>query len=306
MNVRRTLSLSLLLAGLMVAAPKAGAQIPAADLLKWAPADADLVGSVNLRSASTTPLFRAVLDSEFMAPELNGAVELLRLALDASGANRPENGAFWGRKGDADSAVVVITGNLNRETFIADLKARPDYATRQQDGLLLHRWIDNSGSRHHYAAFLNPTTLALSNRTDTLIAAYRAGGAGGGFVKAGAASMLPADKSLLGYALMRSPERLVPAEYGSDSMRARAGLFTLKPADDKSRVEATVFADSAESAKQWNNLAAGMVALLPWQMESPAAAAAIRDIHLKQRNDNTVSATLTAPQSTLVELMRAQ
>lgn len=304
-SFRPLLKVLVVSACLMFAAPIARAQAPGIDLIKWAPADVDLVGGVDLRSAAKMPLFQSVLDSEFHAPELNGAVDLLRVALDVSGGNRPERGAFWGRKGVADSAVVVLSG-VNRERFVTDIKARPDYATKSQDGLLLHRWIDDSGARHHYAAFLNDTTLALSDRTDTLVAAHRAGTSGKSFAKAGAASLIPPDRTLTGFALLRSPERLVPREYGSETMRARAGLFTFKPQDDKNRIEATVFADSAESAQQWGNMATGMAALLPWQVEEPELAAALRDVHIRQRADNSVSASLAAAPSTLVGLMHAQ
>lgn len=296
---------TVLAASLWLAAPSALAQAPAADLIKWAPADADLVGGVNLRAAAVMPLFKSVLDSEFIAPELDASVDLLRLALDLSGSNRPERGAFWGRKGDADSAVVVIGGNVNQERFLTDLKARPDYASKTQDGVVLHRWIENSGQRHHYAAFLNSGTLALGNRPESLLAAHRAGTSGKSFTKLPAASLLPADRTLTGFALMRAPERLVPPEYGSDTMKARAGLFTFKPQDDKNRIEATVFADSQEAAQQWGNMANGMVALMPWQVESPALAEAIRSVHVKQRVDNSVSASLVAPPTTIIELMHA-
>ena len=278
-------AMCLLIAGLC------GPMAQAEDALAYAPADSEVVISLNLRRIADSSLFQQILN------ERGGQQALARLRVfrNLTGVDLlkdVDRACIFGRMHDDASMLACLSGRFDRDKLSDLLKSNPQYSESTVQGRTVMTWYDEREKRAKYGAFLPDGALLVGNQPASLEAAFTAFDGRKGLLSTDKANLLPRDRDTgAAWAVLYRPHF---NNAGRETLQARSAAGRLDVDNERLAAQLILHADSREAAENWQRLFTGGLALLQLQGDNPTVQAIATAGKVSLQGDTSVQVDLSA------------
>lgn len=252
--LRRTLSVLFISSAL--AAVAAETQEPAA--LVFAPADTNIVATVNIKQVIASQPFKAKL-STVPKNKVEAVTGFVKNMTGVDPFKDIDSAWLWGKADKPESFVVMIRGEFKQEQMINLLKTFDDYGTTEAKGMTVHTWFDKKEHHEKFGAFLPDGSAAIFNSLSQVEGALEAKEQGNGFLSTPGAKLIPADwAQTTAWAIQVKPEK---SPRFKETLRAQSAILQVNLNDKGAQAEIAINTDGPDSAQKWADMAKGFLAV---------------------------------------------
>jgi len=275
------------------------------DPLAWAPAESEVVLSINMRQVADAPLTQTML-KEFGGEQAQAGLQVLKNLTGVDVMKDLDRAVFWGRINDDDSIVLVFQGRLNQESLTTILKTNPQYAENAYKEVKVQEWFDKKENRMKFGAFLPDGSAVMANQKSSLEACIDARGKNTGFLASPKADLFPEGyKDATAWALVVKPDRVLPKGELKETLQAESAAATLTMREGSVALRASVTTATPEAAAEWQKLVQGVLALVQLQQQNQE----VRDLAASAKTaldtaNKRVTLELSVPDEKILSFVR--